>query len=444
MSAYASGLKVPPQVEAGKGITISAPGNGEATLYVAGPGVAIKKKVQLGQAIQLSSDDLKNAGLYFVSLDGSGSATFFVTAGPVSSIAFLARPSRVPADRPDVIAGTAFVFDKYQNLVLQPQPVKFDLEANGQNTSRTVTTKDGVAYARFNSSKKEAPAEFVASSGGASVRRVVQEVASDPCNIRMHAQPDAKGILVQTDPIRDCAGNPVPDGTIVTFISIDNQGKNTVDARIKRGIAQAQLPPSDRCHPIRRRRSGHGQRNTLGRWKVKQATQILLALAFAVLMIAFQATSAPAHVIAAGTPVISIDVQSAGPRQVEDTTEQAVARDYSAAWRTMAEALNQNRNELIATNFVGTAADKLVSSIDQQKRTGLHQRFIDKGHSVQAVFYSPEGSAMELHDVAHLQIELLDGDKLIYSEDTTVQYVVLMTAAENSWKVRVLQAVPSF
>ena len=57
-------------------------GNGEATLYVSGPGVAIKRKVQLGQDIQLSGDELKNAGRYFVSLDGSDSATFFVTAGP--------------------------------------------------------------------------------------------------------------------------------------------------------------------------------------------------------------------------------------------------------------------------------------------------------------------------------------------------------------------------
>ena len=48
---------------------------------------------------------------------GDDSARFYVTAGPVSSIAFLARPSRVPADTPNVISGTAFIFDKYQNLV---------------------------------------------------------------------------------------------------------------------------------------------------------------------------------------------------------------------------------------------------------------------------------------------------------------------------------------
>ena len=191
------------------------------------------------------ADDLKNAGRYMIFIDGEDGATFFVTAGPVSSIAFLARPSRVPAATPNVIAGTAFIFDKYQNLVMQPEPVKFELTANGLNVSRTETTRDGIAYTKLDSSRKEGAAQFIASSGQASVRRVVQEVAADPCNIRMHAERDKNGILVQTDPISDCAGNPVPDGTIVTFTSVDANGKSTVDARIKRGIAQAQLPASN-------------------------------------------------------------------------------------------------------------------------------------------------------------------------------------------------------
>ena len=116
-AAHAAELKVPATVRAGAGLSIPTEGSGEATLYVVGPGTAIKRKVQLGQDIQLSGDDLKNAGRYVISLEGGDSATLFVTAGDVSSIAFLARPSRVPADTPGVISGTAFVFDKYQNLV---------------------------------------------------------------------------------------------------------------------------------------------------------------------------------------------------------------------------------------------------------------------------------------------------------------------------------------
>jgi len=240
---FAGDLNIPATVTAGTALSIPTSGSGEATLYLVGPGTAIKRKVQLGGNVELSADELQNAGRYVVALDGK-SAIFFVTAGPVHSIAFLARPSRVPADTPNVVSGTAFLFDRYQNLVLKPQPVKFELDVNGQTATRSETSKDGVAYTKLDSSKKEGPAQFTASSGDASVRRVVQEVASDPCNIRMTAQRDPNGILVRTDPIRDCAGNPVPDGTIVTFTSTDAQGKSTVDARIKRGIAQAQLPAS--------------------------------------------------------------------------------------------------------------------------------------------------------------------------------------------------------
>ena len=242
--AYAADLRVPATVGAGSGLNISTSGSGSGTLYLFGPGTAVKRSVQLGQEVQLSADELQNAGRYTVVI-GEDSASFFVTAGPVGTIAFLARPSRVPSNTPNVISGTTFIFDKYQNLVLQPQPVKFELTVDGQTTSRTETSKGGVAYTKLDSSKKEGPAQFVASSGSVSIRRVVQQVASDPCNIRMSAQPNKSGILLRTDPIRDCSGNPVPDGTIVTFTSSGSQGKSTVDARIKRGIAEAQLPASN-------------------------------------------------------------------------------------------------------------------------------------------------------------------------------------------------------
>ena len=147
---------------------------------------------------------------------------------------------------------------------------------------------------------------------------------------------------------------------------------------------------------------------------------------------------------AASQPSVALNIQSAGPRQVEDTTERAVARDYAAAWQAMAEALKQNRTDLLGGNFTGNAKENLVAAVDDQRKNGLHQEMVDRGHKVDAVFYSPEGSAMELHDTAQVQLQLMDGSKVLHSEDATIHYVVLLTAAENSWKVRVLEAVPSF
>jgi hypothetical protein len=167
----------------------------------------------------------------------------------------------------------------------------------------------------------------------------------------------------------------------------------------------------------------------------------LLGLAaFAFVLLSQRADS----VFAASVPSVAINVAKAGPRPVEDTTQKAVARDYASAWQAMADALDQNRADLLGANFAGTANDKLMATIQAQGRTGLHQRIIDRGHTVDAVFYSSEGSAMELHDTARLRLQLMDGDKIVHSEDATLHYVVLLTPAENSWKVRVLEVVPAF
>jgi hypothetical protein len=93
------------------------------------------------------------------------------------------------------------------------------------------------------SATKEGAAQFVASvPGGTPVRRVVQQVASDACDLHMKAHKTEKAIVVETDPIKDCSGNAVPDGTIVTFTEVTDKGRSTVDARIKRGTAKAELP----------------------------------------------------------------------------------------------------------------------------------------------------------------------------------------------------------
>jgi hypothetical protein len=144
------------------------------------------------------------------------------------------------------------------------------------------------------------------------------------------------------------------------------------------------------------------------------------------------------------TPSIAVNVQNAGPRQVEDTTERAVARDYAAAWQAMIKALDQNRTDILGPGFIGNANEKLAATIADQRKNGLRQQIVDRGHNVEAVFYSPEGSAMELHDTVQVQLQLMDGSKIVHSGEATIHYVVLLTAAENSWKVRVLEAVPSF
>jgi len=46
---------------------------------------------------------------------------------------------------------------------------------------------------------------------------------------------------VQTAPVRDCSGNPVSDGTVVTFTANSPAGLSTVDVPVKKDIAQVEL-----------------------------------------------------------------------------------------------------------------------------------------------------------------------------------------------------------
>jgi len=241
--ARAQEVKPPQSAVAGESVTLGTTGSGDATLIVVGPGAAIKKQIKLGEDVTLTNEEVRYAGQY-VAIVGESAAHFYVSPGAAAKINFLARPSRVPVSTPDVISGVAFIFDNNNNLVLAPTAVKFELSVNGNGTSREVQSKDGVAWIKAASAKSAGAAQFIASVPGTSVRRVVEQVASDPCNLRLHVAPESGGnIAVETDPIRDCSGNPVPDGTIVTFTeSGGGEGRSTIDARIKKGVARATLP----------------------------------------------------------------------------------------------------------------------------------------------------------------------------------------------------------
>ena len=243
---FAADFNVPARTPAGQDLSITTSGSGAATFYLVGDGTALKKSVNLGENVNLSGDELQHAGRCIAILkssDGKLAKPLYIAPQAVDKITFLARPSRVPTARPNAISGVAFVFDRYLNLVLDPVPVKFELTVDGKGNARTVESKDGVAWLRTGSGNRAGAAQFVASAGDASVRRVVQQTAAEPCNIRMHVEPQKDQLRVFTDPIRDCSGNPVPDGTIVSFIQTGGDGgRSTVDARIKKGFAEATLP----------------------------------------------------------------------------------------------------------------------------------------------------------------------------------------------------------
>lgn len=237
-------LRVPSNAVAGQAASIATTGNGSATFYLRGPSNSSKRDMVLGQNIYLSAKELQTSGDYVAILCAGtcNSARFFVAPGKPSVLTFLVHPSRAPVGLNDVISGVALPFDQFHNLILTPATIQFQLTAKGSApSSRDVQTHDGVAWFRTSSGKSAGALQISASLSDLVARRVVQQVASDPCNLRIKGQQTAKGILVETEPVRDCSGNPVPDGTIVTFTAKDGHEVSFVDAPVKQDIARATL-----------------------------------------------------------------------------------------------------------------------------------------------------------------------------------------------------------
>ena len=246
--AYAQGSRMglPTRVAAGNAFSIQSTGSGNAVLYIVGSGQAIRRNVQLGETTSFATGSLYNAGHYLAIL-AAGSSTdtgWFdvVPANQPANLSFLAKPSRLSIGLHNGISGTLYIFDVYHNLITRPTPVSFKLlNPSGSVQQRAVTSREGEATAEMDSGAKEGFAKFEAQVDGISSTRVVEQVPGNPCGLTMSARPSGKVIQLQTSPVRDCSGNAVPDGTIVTFTESYGSAQSTPDVPLKNGIAQVEM-----------------------------------------------------------------------------------------------------------------------------------------------------------------------------------------------------------
>ncbi len=240
------GLNVPKSIEAGTAFTVQSSGGGQGTLYIIGPEQVLKRDVQLGATVEFAAGALYNAGHYLVYVAGGSGQSAELDVLPASKpaeVSFLARPSRLPVGLREGITGAVYLFDSYQNLITKPMPVAFQLSTPaGSAQSRSSTTRNGAAWIAMDSSPKEGAAQFVARAGDISATRVIGQVPGDPCGLQMTARPAGKKVDLETAPVRDCSGNAVPDGTIVTFTESYNGAQTTVDVPLKRGVAKVEMP----------------------------------------------------------------------------------------------------------------------------------------------------------------------------------------------------------
>jgi hypothetical protein len=260
--AQAAEIHVPAVVEAGKGFAVAMDGSGSATFYLIGPDHVVKRKINLGGDLQITSSDVRTAGQYQIILcqHSCNSTSFEVKAAQPARLSFFLHPSRVPVSSRDSIDATAWVFDQYSNLVLTPTTVDFQIKpASGSGFTRQTSTRNGVTSLLLDSTPREGPVQVTAainSGGVAGVKvpgaevqvglqgkeaRVIQQVAAEACRLHMNVVASGDKVTIETDPVRDCSGNALPDGTIVSFTTIDREGRSTVDTPIKKGVARTQL-----------------------------------------------------------------------------------------------------------------------------------------------------------------------------------------------------------
>lgn len=243
--AQSVALQAPSTATAGSGFSVSASGTGKATFYLIGPSHVTKRTVEPGQSIPIAGEDITAAGTYQLVLcasDGCGNTTLQVLPSDASRLSFLLHPSRVPVSARNAVNATVLVFDRYHNTVLAPTRVNFRISLTGRPASeRTVVTNRGVGFFVMDSRPTQGTLEVTASLGDRTEPRVIQQVASEACHLKMTATSGGRTVNLQTEPIRDCAGNPLPDGTIVSFTKLDSTGKSTVDTPIKKERATAQF-----------------------------------------------------------------------------------------------------------------------------------------------------------------------------------------------------------
>ena len=116
----------------------------------------------------------------------------------------------------------------------------------------------------MNSTSEQGRSNFVAQAGDVTSTSIIRQVPGDPCGLKMSAQPSGQQLELKTEPVSDCSGNAVPDGTIVTFTEIYAGWQSTVDVPLKRDIAEVEMPAHKERHDYCSERSGIREPDSVG------------------------------------------------------------------------------------------------------------------------------------------------------------------------------------
>jgi hypothetical protein len=141
-------------------------------------------------------------------------------------------------------------------------------------------------------------------------------------------------------------------------------------------------------------------------------------------------------------PAVRVDAGAVGPRSLQAQTKSAVVRDYLQAWKSLSQALQQNRPDLLDSAYLGVAKEKLAETVQEQQDLGLQTHYRDLSHDIEIGFYSPEGLSVQLLDTVEYEMQIVDHNQTLATQHVRARYVAVLTPTEVRWKVRVFQAQP--
>jgi adhesin/invasin len=172
---------------------------------------------------------------------GSLNATALVTftPGPPANLALAAAPSTLPVD--DLSTLTAAATDQFGNPVADGVVVSFTTSF-GALSDNSATTVNGVATATL-SSTLPGTAVVTATVGSLSATALVTFTPGAPANLSLIAAPGAlqvSNLSALTVTVTDQFGNPVADGTLVSFSTNLGVATPAVAATVN-GVATATL-----------------------------------------------------------------------------------------------------------------------------------------------------------------------------------------------------------
>jgi hypothetical protein len=168
---------------------------------------------------------------------------------------------------------------------------------------------------------------------------------------------------------------------------------------------------------------------------------LLFALFASASLLVHHLRNTPLEANAASLPKVVLDAESIAPRSIEQRTGEMVTHNYAQGWQDLAACVEANRTDLLNDYFTGEAKARLTHLISDQRKNGLRTHYEDRGHEVKAVFYSADGGEMQLEDRAQIEVQIFDGQKMIYSSTSPRKYLVLMTPGADRWYVRSLESV---